>query len=395
MDLPLHPQKTYLISEKDCDLAEFRSVVETETTHKSVPHASEIVKNIPVYDSNDVRNTISDGDGRDRIITEWANVLLDGSGVIVLREAFTDEALIDEATDVFFRIIGQEQRTGLGSGDHFARPGANSRIWNAHEKLCVASPETFIRYSANDMIALASESWLGPAYQITAQVNAVHPGGEAQTPHRDYHMGFQAIEELRRYPAHIHRLSATLTLQGAVAHCDMPVESGPTKLLPYSQKYEAGYLAAQMPEFRACFEDKYVQMPLSKGDAVFFNPALFHAAGANITKDTVRIANLLQVGSAYGRSIETVDRSRMCAIAYPFLLHMFQSGSLSDAELERIAAATAEGYAFPTNLDRDPPIGGMAPQSQQALLLQAVREKWPEKRFREEIAVRDYRKLSN
>ena len=37
---------------------------------------------------------------------------------------------------------------------------------------------------------------------------------------------------LAAYPAHLHRMSPVLTLQGAVAHCDMPVESGPTMLLP-------------------------------------------------------------------------------------------------------------------------------------------------------------------
>jgi hypothetical protein len=31
----------------------------------------------------------------------------------------------------------------------------------------------FARYYASDMIALASEAWLGPVYQITSQVNNV------------------------------------------------------------------------------------------------------------------------------------------------------------------------------------------------------------------------------
>ena len=43
-------------------------------------------------------------------------------------------------------------------------------------------------------------------------------------------------EHLASYPAHLHRTSPVLTLQGAVAHCDMPVESGPTMYLPHSQK---------------------------------------------------------------------------------------------------------------------------------------------------------------
>ena len=38
-----------------------------------------------------------------------------------------------------------------------------------------------------------------------------------------------------------------------------------------------------------------VQLALGIGDAVFFNPALFHAAGTNRTTDVDRMANLLQV----------------------------------------------------------------------------------------------------
>ena len=43
-------------------------------------------------------------------------------------------------------------------------------------------------------------------------------------------------EQAERYPAHVHVLSPILTLQGVVAHVDMPIESGPTLLLPHSPK---------------------------------------------------------------------------------------------------------------------------------------------------------------
>ena len=72
----------------------------------------------------------------------------------------------------------------------------------------------------------------------------------------------------------MHRASPALTLQGAVAHCDMPVESGPTMLLPHSQRFTGGYLAFNRPEFVDYFAAHHVQLPLRKGDAVFFNPAL-------------------------------------------------------------------------------------------------------------------------
>ena len=49
------------------------------------------------------------------------------------------------------------------------------------------------------------------------------------------------------------------------------------------------------------------------GRAAFFNPALFHAAGNNRSADIRRMANLLQVSSAYGRAMESVDRAKMSA----------------------------------------------------------------------------------
>ena len=209
---------------------------------------------------------------------------------------------------------------------------------------------------------------------MTAQVNLVHPGGAAQAAHRDYHLGFQSAEISATYPAHVHDLSPVLTLQGAIAHCDMPVEAGPTKLLPFSQAYRAGYAAWRRDDFRALFEARYIQLPLAKGDAVFFNPALFHAAGANTSADIHRIANLLQVSSAFGRAMETLDRGKMCTLLYPHAAKAQETAALSAAELRAAIAAAAEGYSFPTNLDRDPPKGGLAPETQQAFFLRALAE---------------------
>jgi ectoine hydroxylase-related dioxygenase (phytanoyl-CoA dioxygenase family) len=235
---------------------------------------------------------------------------------------------------------------------------------------------------------LVSRSWLGPLYQITCQVNLVYPGSKAQVPHRDYHMGFQQEHQLRDYPATVHRLSAALTLQGGISHCDMSIESGATKFLPYSQTYVPGYFATLKPEFRNYFEEHYVQLPLAKGDALFFNPALFHAAGSNVTSDVERLANLMQIGSGYGRSIEIVDRARMTKHVYPTMLAMLKDGRLSGRAVETLIAATAEGYPFPCNLDIDSPSSGMAPPSQQDILHQALNEMWETDRLRQ--AIDDY-----
>jgi ectoine hydroxylase-related dioxygenase (phytanoyl-CoA dioxygenase family) len=206
---------------------------------------------------------------------------------------------------------------------------------------------------------------------MTAQINLVRPGGQAQQAHRDYHLGFQTAEVAARFPAHIHALSATMTLQGAVAHCDMPIESGPTQLLPFSQLFPEGYMAYRRADFRDFFAQHAVQLPLSKGDAVFFNPALFHAAGENRSPDIHRMANLLQVSSAFGRAMENVDRLGMCKVLYPALQ---AARDLGADEIAAAIAAAAEGYSFPTNLDTDPPVGGLAPETQVALMQRALAE---------------------
>jgi ectoine hydroxylase-related dioxygenase (phytanoyl-CoA dioxygenase family) len=120
------------------------------------------------------------------------------------------------------------------------------------------------------------------------------------------------------YPAHVHRLSPVMTLQGAVAHCDMPIVTGPTMYLPHSQKYAPGYVAFHQPEFTAYFDEHFVQLPLRKGTPP-----------------------------------SSTRPSRPAADA---------------RTLHNVVAASAEGYAFPTNLDRDQPIDGLAPETQADLV---------------------------
>ena len=317
------------------------------------------------------------------------------AGIVVIRNAYPDTRLIDEVTGVLTSLIENEESDSSNKGDHFAPAGSNSRLWNAHEKLAVTAPEIYCRYNANPILALLSRSWLGPMYQMTAQVNLVRPGGQAQKCHRDYHLGFVSRSHLTEFPRVVHKLSAALTLQGAIAHCDMPIESGPTKLLPFSQRYEPGYIAAQQPEFQTYFEENYVQLALAKGDMLFFNPATFHAAGENRTKDVQRLANLLQIGSGFGRSIETVNTARICKTIYPVLARAKADNVFEPFELDSIIAASAEGYSFPTNLDSDTPTDSMIPVSEQRALQQALEEQWDNLRFNQCLDDQARRRLSH
>jgi ectoine hydroxylase-related dioxygenase (phytanoyl-CoA dioxygenase family) len=304
-------------------------------------------------------------------MAEWAQVWTSGPGVLVVQGLYPDATVVDAATQAF-QVLIEEARAAGHASDHFAKPGANDRVWNALEKLCLKAPDAFAAYYGNAMLSTLCEAWLGPAYQVTSQINCVNPGGQAQMAHRDYHLGFFTAQGAERFPVHVHRLSPYLTLQGAIAHVDMPLESGPTLYLPHSQKYESGYLVAGAAEFQSYFDAHHVQLTLSKGDGVFFNPALLHAAGHNRSADIRRMANLMQVSSAFGRCMESVDRVRMAQALYPSLLRLRSTNAMDAASLAAAVAASAEGYAFPTNLDSDPPTGGLAPQSQQDLMLAAL-----------------------
>ena len=373
------------LHEDDCRLPDFIDIVTQPTQQSDYPYAAAVDQGAVVYDCEALAAAADQPARRRAVQAELARVLLRGPGVFVMKGAFSDVAVIDRVSDAFGAMIQDQHRAGTAAGDHFAKPGANDRIWNALEKLALLDPVAFADYYANDMIALAAQAWLGPGYQMTSQVNRVNPGGAAQMAHVDYHLGFQSNEISEQYPAHVHALSPTLTLQGAVAHVDMPLESGPTLYLPHSQKYPLGYLAWRNPDFRQYFDDNCVQLALTKGDVVFFNPSLFHAAGHNRSSDIARMANLLQVSSAFGRAMETVDREAMAKVLYPVLVSMQAAGAPLRA-LANVVAASAEGYAFPTNLDRDQPLGGLAPEAQAQIVWRNLAASMPAEAVATELA---------
>lgn len=371
------------------DIKTFEAVCGQSVDGDTYPHARRIEKNVPMYDGDLFRDLIGDHTGEQKLQAELHRVLRDGPGVFVIQRMYDDLAVIDACTGVFEEIIRDEKESGYGQGDHF---GSNERIWNSLQKVCLRAPELFCYYYGSPVLATVSLAWLGPFYQITAQVNNVKPGSESQQPHRDYHLGFQASEDVPRFPASIQVASQFLTLQGAVAHTEMPLESGPTLLLPFSQQYPEGYMAYSDPAFASYFKKHCVQLPLKKGDGLFFNPALFHGAGTNrSTMD--RMANLLQVSSAMGRPMESIDRDAMVKKVYPFLRTQYVDGGFTERMVRDVIAALADGYSFPTNLDTDPPSGGYAPRTAQQLLARALEEAWSQEEL--ERAVDSYAERRN
>lgn len=375
-----HLDKPY-ISQDDLNLKEFIDICKQQVSLAEYANAYALEKNILIYEGGKLRKLMEEGEAKELDLkSELYNCLQNGPGVFVIRNFYDDLSVVDRSSVLFAEIIEREKVNQGEVGDHFAKAGANERIWNSFQKICEADPAHFIAYYKNPLYKLVSEAWLGPGYQITAQVNVVKPGGAAQSAHRDYHLGFQLDETVAQYPLTMQVASQYLTLQGAIVHSDMPLETGPTLLLPFSQQYPAGYLAYRNEAFKAFFLANAVQLPLKKGDALFFSPALFHAAGNNHTNND-RTANLIQVSSAFGKTMESIDRYKMMNLIYPHLLAQMKHGALSDVELLSIILATGDGYAFPTNLDKVQPIGGAAPENMVQLVRNSLKQDLSFKKF--------------
>jgi ectoine hydroxylase-related dioxygenase (phytanoyl-CoA dioxygenase family) len=111
---------------------------------------------------------------------------------------------------------------------------------------------------------------------------------------------------------------------------------------------------------------------LKKGDGLWFNPALFHAAGENKSADINRLVNLFQISSAFGKPMETVDALPLIENTWKVLSSAYSRDGLSD-EVKMFISAVGEGYPFPTNLDNNPPKNeNMAPDSEQDVIRDAL-----------------------
>lgn len=93
------------------------------------------------------------------------------------------------------------------------------------------------------------------------------------------------------------------------------------------------------------------------------------------------MANLIQVNSAFGQCMESIDRVRLVRAIYPELLQACAEGDGGAggtggraSVVRHTIACSALGNAFPTNLDRDVPQGADSPPPSQADLLRAALE---------------------
>jgi ectoine hydroxylase-related dioxygenase (phytanoyl-CoA dioxygenase family) len=347
-ELSKHSDEQVFFTESEISVDDLMQTCSQKTLKEAYPLAESVAENIIIYDAKNITHLVGNSNQEKRLKTELNHILGKGPGVFIIRNLYED-SVIDQSNGIFHKIIKNE---ATNKNDHFAS-GSNTRIWNSLQKVAIENSEAFISYYANNILRVVAESWCGPNSQMTAQVNIVKPGSGMQKPHRDYHLGFQENETVQKYPISSHLMSQHLTLQAVIAHSDMPLESGPTLLMPHSQKYELGYLAWRNKEFQSFFSENAVQLPLKKGDGVFCNPALFHAAGSNSTNNFNRIANLLQISSVFGKAMERIDYIKIIKNIYPALLEHQNNNTLSKRLIENVLVCATDGYAFPTNLDYD------------------------------------------
>jgi hypothetical protein len=73
--------------------------------------------------------------------------------------------------------------------------------------------------------------------------------------------------------------------------------------------------------------------------------------------------------------MESIDHDGLVRAVYPSLRARALAGTDMDL-IHNAVAAAADGYAFPTNADTDPPVGGVAPANQADLVRRALAQEW-------------------
>ena len=80
------PSQTWL-SREDCDIAEFRALVEVPTDLADYPHADAVDRNVLIY-GRTLRAALDAGTDLRDIKAELVHALMDGPGIVVFKHAF-------------------------------------------------------------------------------------------------------------------------------------------------------------------------------------------------------------------------------------------------------------------------------------------------------------------
>jgi hypothetical protein len=120
MNAPSRPaRRPVWISSDSGEFDLFKAQVLQRTSNEDVVQAIEVVQNIPIYSGESVASAARDPKARRALTAEWAWVFADGPGIVVIRDALPDTAVVDRASAIFEAIITEEKAANLGGGDPF------------------------------------------------------------------------------------------------------------------------------------------------------------------------------------------------------------------------------------------------------------------------------------
>ena len=145
-------------------------------------------------------------------------------------------------------------------------------------------------------------------------------------------------------------------------------------------------MAWRRPEFIDYFDEHRVQLPLAARRRRVLQPGAVPRCRAPTAPPTCAgwptcCRSPRRSGGRWRRWIAR----RWSTPSIPTLVER-AAGGLDDGAVANVVAACAEGYAFPTDLDRDQPVDGLSPPSQADIVRQALGEGWSPDRLRVELA---------
>ena len=166
----------------------------------------------------------------------------------------------------------------------------------------------------------------------------------------------------------------------------MPVESGPTHV-----PAALAEVRARLPRLAPAGVQRVLRASTTsscrcdKGDAAFFNPALFHGAGHNRSADIRRMANLLQISSAFGRAMETVDRDGCANARLPGAAAAASGRCAADEQLRNVDRRRRRGLRVPDQPRPRPADRRARPPDPGRAAGPALAEGWEPTRLRKEL----------
>ncbi len=256
---------------------------------------------------------------------------LTGSGVLVLRDAFTPEQ-VAQARSLIMSYSDEADKATHFQGANADKLHLQRRVWNLLNK-----GQIFVDMVEHPVVCSFTSAVLGSAFKLgSIAANRLLPGGPGQEPHIDYpYWDFHKREE---FPARMNS-SFAMNLQATILLDDFTADNGATAFLPGSQA-DLDY-----PSDAEHFHANCERMTGRAGDVVLFNGMVHHCAMPNNSdgdRSGVLIEYLPKFIIQLEDQINGVDDA-VIAAASPLLRQMIGVDYQFPELLDDAAAGNTEG----------------------------------------------------